>query len=68
MMDVLEDRPELDAIAGHETHGALDGREIAQRRELIEQIENRLSQWGGLPGARAISVRLRVTMRRSQRE
>ena len=64
-MDVLEDRPELDAIAGHETHGAFDRRQMAQRRELIEQIENR--QPGALPGARAISVRLRVTIRRSQR-
>jgi hypothetical protein len=39
-MDILQDRPELNVIAGLRPHGALDGREIGERGELIEEIEN----------------------------
>ena len=64
-MDVLQDRPELDAVAGHEGEGALDRRQRPEGGEFIEEIEDRR---GGRTGDLASSARLCVTRRRSQRE
>src|SRR3546814_11441679 len=41
LVDVLEDRPELDAVARHQPHRALDRFETAERRELVEQEQHR---------------------------
>ena len=38
---ILQDRPELDAIAGHQAHRPLDRGEVAEGGELIEQVEDR---------------------------
>src|SRR3546814_19013267 len=40
LVNVLQDRPELDAVAGHEAHSALDGFEAAEGGELIEQEQD----------------------------
>ena len=40
-MDVLKDRPELDAIAGHEREGALDRRQAPEGGEFVEKVEDR---------------------------
>jgi len=40
LMNVLQDRPELDAIAGHQAHGLLTRRQAPQRREFIEEVED----------------------------
>jgi len=48
LVHVLEDGPELDAIARHQAHGALDGREVAQGREFVEKIEHRPGRGTGL--------------------
>jgi len=40
LMNVLPDRPELDAVAGHQTHGLLNRCQVSQRREFIEKIED----------------------------
>ena len=40
-MNVLKDRPELDAIASHEAHSPFDRGQVAEGGELIEQIEDR---------------------------
>ena len=39
-MEVLEDGPELQAVAGHQPHGALDRLEPAESRELVEQEQH----------------------------
>lgn len=41
LVDVLQDRPELDAIAGHEAHGAFDWGQMAEGGELVEKIKHR---------------------------
>ena len=41
LVDVLQDRPELRAIARHQPHGTLDRLEAAQRGELVEQEQHR---------------------------
>ena len=41
LVEVLEDRPELHAVAGHQPHGALDRFEPAEGGELIEQEQHR---------------------------
>ena len=48
-MDVLQDRPELDAVAGHQAHRAFDRGQVTQGGELVEQVEHRL----GGPGLAA---------------
>ncbi|MNW15122.1 hypothetical protein D3C71_2135380 [compost metagenome] len=47
-MNVLQDRPKLDAVAGHQTHGAFDRGEISERGELVEQIQYRQVGFGGI--------------------
>src|SRR3546814_12844876 len=37
LVDILQDGPELNAVAGHQAHGAFDGFKAAERGELIEQ-------------------------------
>src|SRR3546814_16481041 len=37
LVNVLQDRPELDAVTGHQPHSALDRFETAQRGKFIEQ-------------------------------
>ena len=64
LVDILEDRPELDAIARHQAHGALDGGQVAEGGEFIQQVQHRRR---GLAGVRAMSCKLCVTIRRSQR-
>ena len=39
-MNVLQDGPELDAVAGHQAHGALDRGQVAEGGELVEEIED----------------------------
>ena len=56
-MNVLQDRPELDAVAGHEAHCALDGGEVAEGGELIQQVEDRHGRLGGV--ARHVGQALR---------
>ncbi|CAH0499274.1 hypothetical protein NVSP9465_04373 [Novosphingobium sp. CECT 9465] len=56
-MNVLQDRPELDAVAGHEAHSALDGFEAAEGGELIEQEQD--GAGGGGRRARQIGQPLR---------
>ncbi len=56
-MNVLQDRPELDAVAGHEAHCALDGGQVAKGGELIQQIEDRHGRLGGV--ARHVGQALR---------
>lgn len=63
-MDVLQDWPELNAIAGHQAHGAFDRREMTQGGKLVEQIENRQARDGRTRHVR----RLWVTSRRSHLE
>lgn len=41
LVDVLEDRPELDAVTAHQPHCAFDGIETVQRGELVEQEQYR---------------------------
>ena len=60
-MNVLQDRPELDAVAGHEAHGALDGGEVAEGGELIEQIEDRHGRLGGIVILAVLAAILAVT-------
>ena len=57
LVNVLQDRPELDAIAGHEAHCALDGGEVAEGGELIQQVEDRHGRLGGV--ARHVGQALR---------
>lgn len=53
LVDILEDRPELETVTGHETHGAFDRGEPAEACELVEEEENgfarllRVSRHGG---------------------
>jgi hypothetical protein len=63
-VNVLQDRPELDAVAGHEAHSALDGFEAAEGGELIEQEQDRAGRGGRI--ARHVGQALRDS-RRSQR-
>lgn len=44
LVDILEDRPELEAVASHETHGPFDRGETAEACELVEEEEHRLSR------------------------
>src|SRR3546814_3282713 len=46
LVNVLQDRPELDAVAGHEAHSALDGFEAAEGGELIEQEQDGAGKGG----------------------
>ena len=39
-MEVLEDRPQLDAVARHQAHGPFDRRQMAESGELIQEIQN----------------------------
>src|SRR3546814_17848747 len=54
LVNVLKDRPELDDVAGHEAHSALDGLEADAGGELIEQEKRsegrRVGQEGGSRG------------------
>jgi hypothetical protein len=65
-MGILQDRPELDAIAGHQRKGALDRPEGSEGGEFLEQIEH--TGAAGRAGDLANSVQLCVTKRRSRRE
>src|SRR3546814_5824462 len=40
LVNVLQDRPELDAVARHQAHRPLDGFETAQRGKFIEQDQD----------------------------
>src|SRR3546814_5710482 len=40
LVDILQDGPELNAVAGHQAHGAFDGFKAAERGELIEQEQH----------------------------
>src|SRR3546814_4806799 len=40
LVNVLQDRPELDAVARHQAHRPLDGFETAQRGKFIEQEQD----------------------------
>ena len=64
LMHVLEDGPELEAVAGHQPHGALDRVEAAERCEFVEQVEDGRC---GLLGRAGMSVRLRLRTRRNHR-
>jgi len=68
LMDVLDDRPELHAVACHQTHGPFDRGEMTRRRELVEEIENRGRESLGEGGVQVMSVRLWAISKRSQRE
>ena len=37
LVDILEDRPELEAVTGHEAHGPFDRGEAAEARELVKE-------------------------------
>ena len=56
-MNVLQDGPELYAIAGHEAHCALDWGQVAEGGELIQQVEDRHGRLGGV--ARHVGQALR---------
>ena len=64
-MDVLEDRPELDAVARHQPHRAGDRLQPAEGGELVEQEQHGLAAGAG--GVRASAVSAWTTSRRSQR-
>ncbi len=44
LVDVLENRPELETVTGHETHGAFDRGETAEACELVEEEQHRLAR------------------------
>ena len=46
LVNILQDRPELDAVAGHQAHRPLDGFEAAERGELIEQEQHGAGRGG----------------------
>jgi hypothetical protein len=50
LMDILQDRPELNAIAGHEREGALNWRQRPEGGEFIEEIEDRRGRPDRRPG------------------
>ena len=60
LMDVLQDRPELDAVAGHEGEGALDRREPARAGECTSSA--RVCVRGGAASANR-SIADRATAR-----
>jgi hypothetical protein len=36
LVEILQDRPELDTVTRHQPHGTFDGRQVSKRRELVE--------------------------------
>src|SRR3546814_20442694 len=46
LVNVLQDRPELDAVARHQAHRPLDGFETAQRGKFIEQEQDGAGRGG----------------------
>src|SRR3546814_2603372 len=46
LVNVLQDRPELDAVTGHQPHSALDRFETAQRGKFIEQEQDGAGRGG----------------------
>jgi hypothetical protein len=47
LVDVLQNRPELQAVSGHQAHCALDGLQPPERGKLIEQEQHRTRRFGG---------------------
>lgn len=49
LVDVLEDGPELDAVACHQPHCPFDGRQVTKRREFIEEVQHTDARRGQRP-------------------